>query len=80
MHPSIVWALIATVFSTGAQHRRGRQHQLAVTASGFDQRVNPAKEKYDYILVGAGSAGCVLANKLTADGSKKVLLLEVRDA
>jgi hypothetical protein len=39
---------------------------------------NPvAGEKFDYIIVGGGTAGCVLANKLTADGSKKVLVLEV---
>ncbi|GFR43618.1 hypothetical protein Agub_g4717 [Astrephomene gubernaculifera] len=33
-------------------------------------------DKYDYILVGGGTAGCVLANKLSADGKKKVLVLE----
>jgi choline dehydrogenase len=32
--------------------------------------------EFDYVIVGAGSAGCVLANRLTADGKHSVLLLE----
>jgi choline dehydrogenase len=31
---------------------------------------------FDYVIVGAGTAGCLLANRLTKDGTKRVLLIE----
>lgn len=44
----------------------GHLHRSGVTAI----------DKFDFIIVGAGSAGCILAERLSADPQKRVLLLE----
>src|SRR5690606_17443991 len=44
--------------------------------AGWRHRAMTGDQTFDYIIVGAGSAGCLLANRLSADPSKRVLLIE----
>ena len=51
------------------QQRAQAQAQERLQAQAIDG-------KYDYVIVGAGSAGCLLANRLSADPDTRVLILE----
>lgn len=71
------WVAPATVTPTAsAVPRRVARAVRTSPLAGLFRGAPPLEQEYDYIIVGGGTAGCVLANRLSAVHDARVLVLE----
>ncbi|BET01984.1 glucose dehydrogenase [Nesidiocoris tenuis] len=68
--------VIPDMAKTTAKLRRLAELPFQLTKSVTYRDKFPKTNKFDYIVVGSGPSGCVIANRLTADDSTSVLLIE----
>ena len=51
-----------------------------LTANGESIFMSDSSATFDYVIIGGGTAGCLLANRLSAEPNRRVLLLEAGKA
>jgi NADPH-dependent 2,4-dienoyl-CoA reductase/sulfur reductase-like enzyme len=76
MRSSVLTVTVATLLMVGTAFAQGKSR---TGYANLLQRGSEVKKAYDYVVVGAGTAGLTVADRLTADGKRESLQSSMRE-